>query len=124
MDVPGRNLCGADSSSRNCLLVEIGERTDLIIMDAVLPDTDGISFMEIRKKSDIPILVLTSERKPESIIGGLESGADDYMTKPFESGRAHGQGKRPFVFLWPTDRSESDCFWLSNAFTLLASCPD
>lgn len=58
-------------------------RADLIILDTALPDTDGMSLcMEIRKNTDIPILFLSGKSKREDIISGLESGADDYITKP------------------------------------------
>jgi len=58
---------------------------DLIILDWMLPDLDGIQVCkDIRKKSiQTPILMLTAKVQVENIVSGLESGADDYLTKPF-----------------------------------------
>lgn len=56
----------------------------LIILDVNLPDGNGISFItEIRRISKIPVIVLTANKSEIDIVMGLESGANDYMTKPF-----------------------------------------
>ena len=59
---------------------------DLIILDLMLPDMDGLAVCrELRKnKIIIPILMLTAKKTTDDIISGLDSGADDYLTKPFE----------------------------------------
>ena len=57
---------------------------DLIILDINLPDENGIDFCrEIRKTSIVPIIFLTANDMETDIVTGLESGADDYITKPF-----------------------------------------
>ncbi|MFH1868934.1 MAG: response regulator transcription factor [Candidatus Omnitrophota bacterium] len=58
---------------------------DLIILDIMLPQRDGISVCrEIRlKKTDTPILILTARDSINDRVKGLDSGADDYLTKPF-----------------------------------------
>jgi len=58
---------------------------DLIILDVMLPGKDGISVCkELRsKKIDVPILMLTAKDRLHDKILGLDSGADDYLTKPF-----------------------------------------
>ena len=57
---------------------------DLIILDINLPDGSGIDLCrEIRKTSSIPIIFLTANDMEIDIVAGLESGADDYITKPF-----------------------------------------
>jgi len=59
-------------------------RPSLIVLDLMLPDIDGFEVCrEIRKKSDVPILMLTARREDIDKIVGLELGADDYLTKPF-----------------------------------------
>src|SRR5207302_10732882 len=56
----------------------------LVILDLMLPDIDGIEVCRrIRKSSDMPILMLTARDEDVDKIIGLEVGADDYMTKPF-----------------------------------------
>src|ERR687883_1673487 len=60
------------------------ERPDLILLDLMLPDIDGIEVCKrIRQESDLPILMLTARDEDVDKIIGLEVGADDYMTKPF-----------------------------------------
>jgi DNA-binding response OmpR family regulator len=64
-----------------------GERFDLIVLDVMLPGLDGISVCAaIRRDSanrDTPILMLTARREEADKVLGLETGADDYLTKPF-----------------------------------------
>jgi DNA-binding response OmpR family regulator len=56
----------------------------LIVLDLMLPDVDGIEVCRrIRKTSDVPILMLTARDEDVDKIIGLEVGADDYLTKPF-----------------------------------------
>ena len=60
------------------------ERPDLIVLDLMLPDIDGIEVCRrIRRSSDVPILMLTARDEDVDKIIGLEVGADDYLTKPF-----------------------------------------
>lgn len=57
---------------------------DLVILDINLPDGNGIEFCRaIRRYSSIPIILLTANDMEIDIVTGLESGADDYITKPF-----------------------------------------
>ncbi len=61
-----------------------GEQPSLIVLDLMLPDIDGIEVCRrIRKTSDVPILMLTARDEDVDKIIGLEVGADDYLTKPF-----------------------------------------
>ena len=58
---------------------------DLIVLDVMMPDQDGYSLTkEIKVKSDQPIILLTAKGEVENRIKGLEFGADDYISKPFE----------------------------------------
>jgi len=60
------------------------EKPSLIVLDLMLPDIDGIEICRrIRQKSDVPILMLTARDEDVDKIIGLEVGADDYLTKPF-----------------------------------------
>ncbi|MBR2570851.1 MAG: response regulator transcription factor [Clostridia bacterium] len=57
---------------------------DLVLLDVMLPGIDGIQVcQQIREKSDVPIIMLTAKGEDMDKILGLEYGADDYMTKPF-----------------------------------------
>lgn len=56
-----------------------------IILDIKLPDGDAWEFLqELRKTSNVPVLLLTALGTPEDIIRGLEMGGDDYLTKPYD----------------------------------------
>jgi DNA-binding response OmpR family regulator len=58
---------------------------DLVILDLGLPGMDGIEVAKtLRESDDVPILVLTARDAVESRVAGLDSGADDYLIKPFE----------------------------------------
>lgn len=57
---------------------------DLMILDVNLPDGNGIELLrDIRKNSGMPVILLTANDMETDIVTGLESGADDYVTKPF-----------------------------------------
>jgi DNA-binding response OmpR family regulator len=57
---------------------------DLLLLDLMLPDMDGLELCrQVRARSDVPILMLTARDDDIDRILGLESGADDYLTKPF-----------------------------------------
>jgi DNA-binding response OmpR family regulator len=63
------------------------EQPDLVILDLMLPELDGLSVCRnLRQSSDVPILMLTARIGELDKIVGLESGADDYLTKPFSLG--------------------------------------
>ena len=58
---------------------------DLIVLDVMMPGQTGFELTkEIRKRIDIPIILLTAKGEVENRIKGLELGADDYLSKPFE----------------------------------------
>ncbi len=58
---------------------------ELILLDVMLPDTDGFTLaQEIRSTSTTPIIFLTAKAEIDDKVSGLEIGADDYITKPFE----------------------------------------
>jgi len=58
---------------------------DLVILDVMMPDIDGFeTCRRIRKKSDVPIIMLTARGETMDRVIGLELGADDYLAKPFE----------------------------------------
>lgn len=62
-----------------------GLEFDLIVLDVMMPGEDGVSFTRaLRDDIATPILLLTAKGETEDRIDGLEAGADDYLTKPFE----------------------------------------
>ena len=72
-----------DASQARRLLA--GLEFDLIVLDVMMPGEDGIALTRaLRQKIQTPILLLTAKGETEDRIAGLESGADDYLPKPFE----------------------------------------
>lgn len=62
------------------------QNVDLMILDIALPDGNGLSFYQERiSLKKIPTIFLTAEDEEEVVVKGLESGADDYVTKPFST---------------------------------------
>ena len=62
-----------------------GLQPDAIILDIGMPDGSGLEFLKtFRKKSNIPVLMLTGYTTNEDIVQGFQSGCDDYLTKPYE----------------------------------------
>jgi DNA-binding response OmpR family regulator len=58
---------------------------DLVILDVMLPELDGLEVCRrVRSQSDVPILMLTARGDVDDRVTGLESGADDYLSKPFQ----------------------------------------
>ena len=74
-------ICG---DGRNGLNKALNEDVDLIILDIMLPGLNGIEVCRrIRLKSQVPIIMLTAKDDVSDKVAGLDTGADDYMTKPF-----------------------------------------
>ncbi len=80
----GHRLVTATTAARG--MAELRrERPDLIILDIMLPDTDGLTLCrEISAEFDVPIIMLTARGEVADRVLGLELGADDYLSKPFE----------------------------------------
>ncbi|HHH42073.1 MAG TPA: response regulator transcription factor [Chloroflexi bacterium] len=61
------------------------ERPDLILLDIMMPEVDGWeTCRQVREISNVPIIMLTAKGQERDIVRGLEMGADDYVTKPFD----------------------------------------
>ena len=76
----------ADGESALDRLVEQKERFDAIVLDVMLPGKSGFDVAALlrEKKNYVPILMLTARGRPEDVLQGFASGADDYLPKPFE----------------------------------------
>ncbi|HEX5376120.1 MAG TPA: response regulator transcription factor [Solirubrobacterales bacterium] len=69
----------------DALDVASGFAPDLVVLDLGLPRLDGVEVCRrLRADGDVPILMLTARTETEDRVGGLDSGADDYLVKPFE----------------------------------------
>ena len=62
------------------------ERLDLVVLDVMLPKTSGFEVLKkIREQTDVPVVMLTAKSQSVDKVVGLELGADDYITKPFDT---------------------------------------
>jgi two-component system alkaline phosphatase synthesis response regulator PhoP len=84
LELEGYDITSAYDGNKALSKVE-QEYFDLIIMDVMLPEVDGISVIEnIRlQNNDVPILILSAKNTSADRVFGLKKGADDYLTKPF-----------------------------------------
>ncbi len=76
----------ADGETALDRLVEKKERFDAVVLDVMLPGKSGFDVAALlrEKKNYVPILMLTARGRPEDVLEGFASGADDYLPKPFE----------------------------------------
>lgn len=83
----GYKTARVDSAEKALKLFERGETFDLILLDLMLTGMDGTDFCKIfrteKSFKQIPIIMLTARSEESDIVGGLEFGANDYITKPF-----------------------------------------
>jgi DNA-binding response OmpR family regulator len=79
--------CEGVGDGQEALARAEAERFDLLVLDVMIPGLDGLSLCRAvrngRINHDVPILMLTARREEADKVVGLESGADDYLTKPF-----------------------------------------
>jgi two-component system OmpR family response regulator/two-component system alkaline phosphatase synthesis response regulator PhoP len=79
--------CDGVGDGQEALKRTEAERFDLLVLDVMIPGLDGVSLCRAvrngRTNRDVPILMLTARREESEKVVGLESGADDYLTKPF-----------------------------------------
>jgi two-component system KDP operon response regulator KdpE len=78
---------GVAGSGQDGLALAARHRHDLIIIDLGLPDKNGLMVLkQIREWTQVPVIILTVEDQESEKIQALDSGADDYVTKPFNTG--------------------------------------
>lgn len=65
--------------------VKINDGIDLIVLDIMLPDGDGLDFYKNNIKKDIPTIVLSAKDDEDKVVEALDSGVEDYVIKPFRS---------------------------------------
>jgi DNA-binding response OmpR family regulator len=86
LEAEGHDVVVTDSGEESLLrLLRKRERFDLLVLDVMLPGKDGFTVAaELRRaRHYIPLLMLTARGRPEDVLKGFESGADDYLPKPF-----------------------------------------
>lgn len=72
------------SDGREALEALADAKPDLVLLDIMMPNMDGYQFIsQVRRVSDIPVIMITAKQLESDIIRGFDLGADDYITKPF-----------------------------------------
>lgn len=89
MKSEGHDVIAVESADKAISIIERGEKIDLFLIDWMLPGSlNGLDFAKKLKShkdyKNIPIIMLTALTQPENIVAGLDAGADDYITKPFD----------------------------------------
>lgn len=80
----GFDVCTA-MDGRSALTVFENENPDLVLLDVMLPEMNGIEVLRrIRKNSSTPVILVTARNETFDKVNGLNTGADDYVSKPFE----------------------------------------
>ena len=88
------------------------EQPHLVVLDLMLPGMDGMEICRIiRSESDVPIIMLTARTQDRDKMNGLDTGADDYVTKPFSPGELAARVRalfRRLPFRGPTELKHGD----------------
>lgn len=87
LEAEGHTVSCVDNGEAACdRLLARGERFEAVVLDVMLPGIDGFEVASrLREaKNFVPVLMLTARSRPEDVLKGFESGADDYLPKPFE----------------------------------------
>lgn len=81
---PHNYVCKKAQGATEALTYIQNEPFDIVLLDIMMPEMDGWELcQEIRRISDVPIIMVTAREQRDDIIKGLQLGADDYITKPF-----------------------------------------
>lgn len=73
-------------NGRDGLLRALQQNYDAVLLDVMLPTINGFSVLQrLRQRSRVPVIVLTARIRRDDVIAGLNGGADDYLTKPFDA---------------------------------------
>ncbi len=85
----GHNVFAVESADKAVSILERGEKLDLLIVDWMLPGSmNGLEFTKKlraqKNYKEVPVIMLTALTQADNIVSGLDAGADDYMTKPFD----------------------------------------
>ncbi|WP_186668853.1 response regulator transcription factor [Sporosarcina sp. BP05] len=84
------------------------EKINLVLLDIMMPEIDGWEVCrKIREFSDVPVIMLTARSDKLDLVKGLDTGADDYITKPFDEGELVARVKALLRRI-PADESDAD----------------
>jgi two-component system, OmpR family, alkaline phosphatase synthesis response regulator PhoP len=85
LEAEGHQVTVSDNGEQALTHLQAGD-TDVVVLDVMLPGMDGFGVVNALRKDNnfVPVLMLTALHRPEDVLKGFESGADDYLPKPFD----------------------------------------
>ncbi|WP_329474584.1 response regulator transcription factor [Kribbella sp. NBC_01484] len=91
------------------------ETPDVVLLDLMLPDRDGFTVCrEIRRTSDVPVIMVTARTDSHDVVAGLEAGADDYVTKPLVAKELSARIRALLRRVEPTNARQSDLLMVGD----------
>ncbi len=94
------------ASAKEGIQESINCRPSLILLDLGLPDDDGLNVIkQIREFQDVPVIILSVRNSEKDIIAALDSGANDYITKPFNTGELLARMRACLRYYKPEEKS-------------------
>ena len=94
------------------------EPADIVVLDVMLPGIDGLEVCRrLRRGTNIPILMLTARDAVSDRIAGLDSGADDYLIKPFDFDERDHALLDSFEIVYPPERQKSNVLRINAPMT-------
>lgn len=82
-------------------LINSGDHFDIVLLDIMMPKMSGYEVCKIIRKKfslfELPIIMLTAKNQPKDVVDGFESGANDYLVKPFDYNELHARIKTPII---------------------------
>src|SRR5690625_259697 len=113
-------ICKKAQGAREALSYIKHELFDIVLLDIMMPEMRGWELcIEIRRYSDIPIIMVTARDQRDDIIRGLKLGADDYITKPFNEGELLARMEALLRRIRPRNHAEiNGLLWNKERFEL------
>ena len=91
------------------------ETPDVVLLDLMLPDRDGFTVCrEIRRSSDVPVIMVTARTDSHDVVAGLEAGADDYVTKPLVAKELSARIRALLRRVEPANARQSDLLMVGD----------
>lgn len=100
------------TNGEECLDLVSKKHPDLVILDVMMPKMDGFTALErIRQFSEVPVIMLTGKNEEQDRVKGLNTGADDYVAKPFSATELIARVKSVLRRSLSTEKSKSNRFF-------------
>ncbi len=107
------------NSGNGGILAFCTENPDIVLLDLGLPDMDGVDIItEIRKVSQLPILIVSAREQEKDKITALDAGANDYVTKPFAMGELLARVRVMERFITHENYSQPECIFHFSYLTI------